>query len=140
MLIVLLVARIMNDPTATLFAPVPRYLLESDSEDESEITSGAGPSRPKIQVQAQPYFIRGLDDRSFDQVIIGVGQAGRYLSRKLGPSSSSIKVERGDEVVGEGSVMEGVLSLSVKELDHPHIWDLAKALRHTIKASTWCVT
>ncbi len=97
-----------RDPTQAINAPPPRYLLESDSSDEegqgiypSNSTSGPGPTSsrqkpdPKSGSTPTPCSIEykgpipssssSLGDINDDvDLLLGVGQAGRYLLRLAG--------------------------------------------------------
>lgn len=121
----------MNDPTTSLNAPPPRYLLESDSEDEEGqgIYPGSGPSRPRIRVTRQPVAVHwDGQKKSYDNVVIGVGQTGKYLLRKTGAQEDKMRIQRGGEVLGQGFEIGSGLLLHVMEVENDGIWEIAKAI------------
>ena len=134
----------MNDPSSSARGSAHRYLLESDSEDDQEdqgyFTSKAGPSRPKLQVESQPFVLRHVNpNQQYDQVVIGVGQSGRYLERKLGVKQSSVTILQGENSVGSGFDTGSTLVLSVNEVDNEDVWQLAKVIQEGVQASLWYV-
>jgi hypothetical protein len=134
----------MDDPTISLNAPPPRYLLESDSEDEEGQgiygSSGSGPSRPKIRVAQYPVTVQWTDSKvDFDHVVLGVGQAGAWLRRKVGNGEGVVKVQRGEEGLGMGMQVERVLVVEIKDVDNEGVWEVAESLRESINAKQWCV-
>ena len=132
----------MTDPTISINAPPPRYLLESDSEDEEGQgvygAGGSGPSRPKIQLQHESVSIKWTDSASsYDRVILGVGQAGAWIRRKVGNGEGVLKVQRGDDVLGLGMQVDGTLLLDMKDVDNESAWEIATSLLQSIKAKEW---
>jgi len=111
----------MEDPLSSVHDRPHRYLLDSDSEDEEGqgiyyTESGPSSSRlSKIKISTaspEPITISGTHE-SYDEIILGIGQAGKYLLRKLGGEVVEVKV--GDEVVGSGGVEGGRLVLWVDD-------------------------
>jgi hypothetical protein len=110
----------MEDPLSALHDRPHRYLLDSDSEDDETL---AGPSRiSKIQIStpSPPQItITGLQSAAagpYEEVIVGVGQAGKYLARKLAVKPEvEVKLAEGGEVVGSGGMVGGRLVLQVDE-------------------------
>jgi len=134
----------MDDPTISLNAPPPRYLLESDSEDEEGQgvygSSGSGPSRPKIRLPKETVSVQWTDSKEdYSHIILGVGQAGAWIRRKVGNGEGVLKVQRGEEALGMGTQVEGVLVVDVKDVDNESVWDVAESLRGSINARQWYV-
>lgn len=134
----------MEDPLSALHDRPHRYLLDSDSEDDETL---AGPSRiSKIQIStpSPPQItITGLQSAAegpYEEVIIGVGQAGKYLTRKLGVKPEvQVKFAEGGEVVGSGGVMGGRLVLQVDEdsIGSVGLHAAASRLVKDIKTKSW---
>jgi len=134
----------MNDPTTSINVPPPRYLLESDSEDEEGQgiygSSGSGPSRPKIAVARDDVSVHWTDAKiDYEHVVLGTGQAGAWIRRKVGNGEGVLKVQRGEEGLGIGMQLEGILVVDIKEVDNESVWGLATALRESISAKQWFV-
>jgi hypothetical protein len=132
----------MNDPISSFDAPPPRYILESDSEDEEGEGwyQGGGPSRPKLQVEKLPFGLRWQGpQREFEAVIVGLGQVGRYLVRKSEVSAGVVDVHQGDEVLGQGYEVAGSLVISMKEVESDSVWEVARLLQDSLKARAWYV-
>lgn len=130
----------MDDPATALNIPPPRYLLESDSEDEEgEGLYGAGVSqRPKISVEPLPVSVRWTDEaRAYEHVIVAVGQASRYLKRKIGGSYGVLTITRGEDLMGEGIEVEETLVVSVTEEEGEGVWELARAIKEAVKSESW---
>jgi len=126
----------MEDPSSTIHDRPYRYLLDSDSEDELEVPeSGPSSSRlSKIKITQVEVSLTGAEG-SYEEVIIGVGQAGKYLLRKLGVEGK-VEVKLGEEVVGSGGVIGGRLVLSVVE-DVGDLHSLAKGLLSKVQTKSW---
>lgn len=133
----------MEDPSGPARGSAHRYLLESDSEDDEEqgyLSSKDGPSKPKIRIESQPFVLRHVNpNQQYDQVVIGVGQAGGYLERKLGVKQSGLTVLQGANSVGRGFEIGSTLLLSVNEVDNEDVWSLARTLQEGLQASSWFV-
>lgn len=125
----------MEDPASTVHDRPYRYLLDSESEDEYP-DSGPSTSRlSKIQItQPLDVSISGAED-SYDEVILGAGQAGKYLVRKLGVQGNA-QVKVAGEVIGSGGVVDGRLVLGVNE-DIGDLHSLAKGLLDKVRAGSW---
>jgi hypothetical protein len=126
----------MEDPSSTIHDRPYRYLLDSDSEDELEVPeSGPSSSRlSKIKITQAEVSLTGAEG-SYEEVIIGVGQAGKYLFRKLGVEGR-VEAKLGEEVVGSGGAIGGRLVLSVDE-DVGDLHALAKGLLSKVKTKSW---
>ncbi|WVW86093.1 hypothetical protein I302_108132 [Kwoniella bestiolae CBS 10118] len=134
----------MNDPLSPLTAPPPRYLLESDSSDEegqgTYPGAAPGPSKPKIRInEGVKVDITGLEGE-VEEVVIGLGQAGRYLSKsvqgemiggvKVGSSSVGVVYK-----VGKGRV----ILVEEGDLNGNECWEVVKSLVGKVKAGKWTV-
>ncbi|WRT70295.1 uncharacterized protein IL334_007293 [Kwoniella shivajii] len=137
----------MNDPLSSLSAPPPRYLLESDSSDEEGQGAypggnlGIGPSKPKIRLQndVQVHFT-GLDDQ-LDEVIIGLGQSGKFILRTInGQQVGEARI--GGKSVGK-IVQSGnnstVVSLDEGDFAGEESWEITKTLINKVKAKKWTI-
>jgi hypothetical protein len=151
----------MDDPLSNLHDRPPRYLLESDSSDEEGqgMYPGAGPSKsksqPKIALPKQDARLTWTQGTpaQIHSVILGVGQAGRYLLRRTGlepksrtaaagaDRSADAEVKLGDRRIGQGYVADGTLVLSVAEgLDSQDVlYGLARNLIEGLPAASWLV-
>jgi hypothetical protein len=130
----------MNDPATSLNVPPPRYLLESDSEDEEGegLYGGGIAQRPKINVQPLAVSVRWTDEaRVYGHVTVAVGQASRYLKRKLGVSYGVLTIDRAGDPIGEGIEVEDALVISIKEEESEGVWELARAIRQAVQADIW---
>lgn len=166
----------MNDPSSSINAAPPRYLLESDSSDEEGQGGYPGPnpeyglsSRARAQAQAQASASKGAsgprislarlqgiskDGSSYKEAIVAVGQAGRYVVRKLGlkvkgsqgqgvSGTVVLPTATGDERVGEvyelgqGEGRGKVLLLCVEEQEGERAWAVVKGLQGSVEAEKW---
>jgi hypothetical protein len=123
----------MNDPGSALQAPPPRYLLESDSSDE-EGQGEYADSSSRRRTQPQPVAEARIEwtiERARDNVsemVIGIGQAGRYLKRKMGQGADAMKVLHGSAQVGTGSLKEGCLLVLLDDAEGEDAWTIAKSV------------
>ncbi|KIR34029.1 hypothetical protein I352_03260 [Cryptococcus deuterogattii MMRL2647] len=142
----------MNDHFAALNAPPPRYLLESDSSDEEGQGAYPGSStpKPKISIDTPPvevFFTRGTGNEGVKDLVVGLGQAGKYLKKDLGVGGCAAgqqevgKVVVGGRQVGQGwKVGEGmVFSINEGDLSHETIWEISQKLLANIKAQSWTI-
>ncbi|WWD19556.1 hypothetical protein CI109_104017 [Kwoniella shandongensis] len=135
----------MNDPLSPLTVPPPRYLLESDSSDEEG--QGAYPSTStsrgsKSQPLPPQISIILPEAGEVEELVIGLGQAGRYITRSSGKVEPEGEVRVDGRVVGRGlKGEEGVLVLGLdeSELGYEAIWELAEKLIDKVKAKRWTV-
>lgn len=123
----------MEDPLSAVHDRPHRYLLDSDSEDEEGqgiySPSTSGPSRiSKLHISSSsPAKVSISNSGSYEEVVIGIGQAGKYLCRKFG-MDSSVKVKVGEEVVGTGGDNGGRLILALNDELVEDLHSLAGAL------------
>jgi hypothetical protein len=123
----------MEDPLSAVHDRPHRYLLDSDSEDEEGqgiySPSSSGPSRiSKIQISSpSPPQISISTNKSYEEVILGIGQSGRYLSRKFAVDGS-VEITVDGKVVGIGGVVAGRLILGVDDELVEDLHSLAGAL------------
>jgi len=68
---------------------------------------------------------------------LGIGQAGKYLSRKFG-ADGKVDVKVGEEVVGTGGVVGGRLVLGVDDEQVEDLHSLATSLLN-VKTKYWYV-
>lgn len=142
----------MNDHLAALNAPPPRYLLESDSSDEEGQGAYPGSStpKPKISIDTPPVevsVIRGTGNEEVRDLVLALGQAGKYLKKHLGVSGSAVgqeevgKVVVGGRQAGQGWKVGEGLVFSVNEANLPHeaVWEIAQKLLANVKAQSWYV-
>ena len=139
----------MNDPVASISAPPPRYLLESDSSDEEGQgyyagAAGGPSSRPKIrQTTSADISIEGIPaSRSYDCVVVGTSQAGRYIAKKAGKGHEdpTIKVKSSNGLLGRGWELNyKEVLLALDDVENEDVWTVSKALLEKIKASSWYV-
>lgn len=141
----------MEDPLSPLHDRPHRYLLESDSSDEEGQgvygASGSGPStsKPKIQTSA-PYTVEDIEISgdswdTYEEVILGVGQAGRYLHRKLlgARVNSTFVVKSRGEALGSGFELGGRLLLCIDEGQQDNLHIIAQALLEKAGSIPWSV-
>lgn len=132
----------MLDPTSTVSAPPPRYLLESDSSDEEgQGQYGAeGVRAPKLRVSAPEVSLRPLGEfkppLQVSSAIVGVGQAGSYLLRSTGGRSKpAFSIEADGERLGTAVRLEdGELLFAVKDGKD---WDVMHKLLDHVQAEKW---
>lgn len=139
----------MNDPVSSISAPPPRYLLESDSSDEEGQgyyagAAGGPSSRPKIrQTSSADISVESVSaSSSYNSVIVGTGQAGRYIAKKAGHrhEDSTIKVKSSNGLLGQGwELSDNELLLALDDVENENVWTVSKALLEKIKASSWYV-
>jgi hypothetical protein len=125
----------MNDPGSAISAPPPRYLLESDSSDEegqgeyAASSSRRAAARSKPSISTKIVWVSGGNKGDGNEVVIGLGQAGRYLRRKVGGGSEVVvRVLMGDGEVGSGLIVDGVLVLGMEDAEGETAWKLAECL------------
>lgn len=158
----------MDDPLSPLHDRPPRYLLESDSSDEegqgiypgSSSTPSGSSSRPKSNSRGiKPAPKASLEWKKKDQehverVVLGVGQAGKYLLRKMGFSPSAaarakksareevdadLEVKLAGRIIGQGWLRDGTLILGVMEgmEEQDVLYGLANELISGLPAKFW---
>ncbi|WVR00220.1 hypothetical protein IAU59_007362 [Kwoniella sp. CBS 9459] len=162
----------MNDPLSPLVAPPPRYLLESDSSDEEGQGEYPhlehGSSRPRPKVRTRRHITLDVNARSGEgsagedeEVFVGLGQVGRYLSKITGTTSAGsrgsssgsqsdvygqIKVD--DDVIGRIMIIGNdtgsgsgskLVSLEESDLSGEEVWEVVKLLKEKIRAKNWSV-
>lgn len=136
----------MNDPISPLTAKPPRYLLESDSSDEEGQGAYASSSRTKPPV-AQPTISWDPSDgdahgQEVDEVVIGVGQAGKYIAKKAGLAGNGdlglvLHGARGKRVVARAWRSESGWIASAEEAQGEQAWTVAQALTARLKTKRW---
>ena len=140
----------MNDPLSPFDVPPPRYLLESDSSDEEgQGIYGAGSSKPRRPAVSPSITVEHAVQADLGgagevrEVVLGVGQAGKYLLRKFLASSSTpatLVVRLDSTVVGRGYKVGGALVLSVDaKLEDGILHDLSRKLLEAYPTATWSV-
>ena len=133
----------MEDPLSAVHDRPHRYLLDSDSEDEEGqgiySPSTSGPSRLSNLHITSPASapVTISSPGPFEEVILGIGQAGKYLSRKFG-ADGKVEVKVGEEVVGTGGVVGGRLVLGVDDEQVEDLHSLATSLLN-VKTKYWYV-
>jgi hypothetical protein len=137
----------MNDPTAAISAPPPRYLLESDSSDEEgqgeyAASSSRRAERAKATQEVRVDWEDAEAQKGLKEVVIGVGQSGRYLRRKIdskGSEKAAVKLTLGEEEVGRGWAMDGVLLMALEEAEGDEAWRIVEKVTGEVKAERWSV-
>jgi hypothetical protein len=133
----------MEDPLSAVHDRPHRYLLDSDSEDEEGqglySPSASGPSRiSKLHISSPPSAQVSISSNGpFEEVILGIGQAGKYLSRKFG-TDGKVVVKVGDEVVGSGGALGGRLVLAINDEMVEDLYSLATSLLN-VETKSWYV-
>jgi hypothetical protein len=131
----------MEDPLSAVHDRPHRYLLDSDSEDEEGQglypPSESGPSRlSKIKISNAPTAKVSISTNgAYEEVVLGIGQAGKYISRKFG-GGADVEVKVGDEVVGKGGVVGGRLILGVNDESVEDLHALAGGLLK-VETKSW---
>lgn len=139
----------MNDPTSSISAPPPRYLLESDSSDEEgqgaygassssslRQTDRFPPSSTSVRIQ----WIGNAKDANATACVLGIGQAGRYILRKAGTGRSrdDVKIILGDAEIGKGWMVGQTLLLVINDdMSGETAWEISKALIQEIQVEKW---
>ncbi|WVO12538.1 hypothetical protein L204_100138 [Cryptococcus depauperatus] len=134
----------MNDPLFSLAAPPPRYRLESDASDEEGegIYPGgclAGREKARRRIVSVRLDVGGGDaGGGRHHVVVGVGQAGRYLVKHMR------RVDRVGDVTVDGREMGWVYRLGavdgclvvwvdVDGLDHGSVWRVAEEMVRVVQ-------
>jgi hypothetical protein len=92
----------MEDPLSAVHDRPHRYLLDSDSEDEEGqglySPSASGPSRiSKLHISSPPSAQVSISSNGpFEEVVLGIGQAGKYICRKFG-ADGKVVIKEGDQ-------------------------------------------
>jgi len=134
----------MEDPLSSVHDRPHRYLLDSDSDDEEGQglypPSESGPSRlSKVKISNGPAPEVSISTTGpYEELVLGIGQAGKYISRKFG-GEGDIEVKVGDEVVGRGGVVGGRLILGVNEKSVDDLHAVAGELLK-VETESWYVT
>jgi hypothetical protein len=133
----------MEDPLSAVHDRPHRYLLDSDSEDEEGqglySPSASGPSRiSKLHISSPPSAQVSISlNGPFEEVILGIGQAGKYLCRKFG-ADGKVVIKVGDEVVGSGGAVGGRLVLGINDEQVEDSHSLASSLLK-VETRSWYV-
>jgi hypothetical protein len=138
----------MNDPSSAFNAPPPRYLLESDSSDEEGQggypggSTSHGGRQGKASTKAHSVRVVGSTvQRAVPEAVVGVGQAGRYLFRKLGLTHSAQEAQATVELDGGkcGTIayVNGAALICLEEQDGEEAWAVGKGLGDTVRAEKW---
>ena len=133
----------MEDPLSAVHDRPHRYLLDSDSEDEEGqglySPSASGPSRiSKLHISSPPSANVSISSNgSYEEVILGIGQAGKYICRKFG-ADGKVMVKVGDEVVGIGGAVGGRLVLGINDEMVEDLHSLATSLLK-VETKSWYV-
>jgi hypothetical protein len=140
----------MLDPLSPLNVPPPRYLLESDSSDEEGQGVYPSGSRPRIVVPSpvvRVYTAQPGSETLYDEVIVGVGQAGRYLLKKAGVKAKGgregllVELDEDRRRIGEGYVMGAGSRMLLINLDetvgHESTWRITEEICRVVKAKSW---
>lgn len=141
----------MEDPLSAVHDRPHRYLLESDSSDEEGQglygSNDSGPSKlkptstPVLSVQDIEINDNGPWD-TCDEILLGVGQAGRYLVKTLGGGQKAdVEIRAGDSPLGSGWMVGKRLVLSMDDggLDSS-LHAVAQALVNKAGNKPWYVT
>ncbi|KAK8853141.1 hypothetical protein IAR55_003842 [Kwoniella newhampshirensis] len=137
----------MNDPLSPLTVPPPRYLLESDSSDEEGQGTypSSSTSRPKIHLSSSEItinFSTAQPQPELEELVLGLGQAGKYITRSLGDKQAAGEVLVDGRLVGRGLKSgQGLLVVGLDEgdLGNEGVWGLAEKLIDTLKAKRWTI-
>lgn len=144
----------MNDPLSPLTSQPPRYLLESDSSDEegqgqyplAESSSRKSKVTPKIPVVDIRYpRSQGKDEeegKEKEVVIIGVGQAGRYLARRAGITGNTeveLEISVDGLVIGRGYGTDEGMLVVVEDEGVEGLFEVSEMMLKSIKAKAWFV-
>jgi hypothetical protein len=133
----------MEDPLSSVHDRPHRYLLDSDSEDEEGqgiySSTSSGPSRlSKLHITpASSAQVSISNTGPVEEVILGNGQAGKYLCRKFG-ADGAVTVNVGDEVVGSGGNVGGRLVLGINDEMVEDLHSLAASL-FEVETKSWYV-
>jgi len=129
----------MNDPSS-IQAPPPRYLLESDSSDEEGQGAYPSSSRRLRQGTTKQIVSIHLDDYAGDveSLVVGVGQAGRYLARLLRANNVIGQVTTNDDIVGKAYRVEEGILMVMEECERPEgVFEVADEMLQSIKPRSW---
>lgn len=137
----------MEDPLSAVHDRPHRYLLESDSSDEEGqglyTVTESGPSKSKSTLKpltSSDIEISGPWE-AYDEVILGVGQAGRYLIKSFGVvGKGDVQIKAGGTVLGSGWAAGKRLLLSVDEGGmEESLHSIAQALIDKAGQKSWLV-
>lgn len=132
----------MYDPTSSVSAPPPRYLLESDSSDEEGQGAYGGQRPPKLRVPEPEVTLHllsgGTAPLEAQQAVVGVGQAGAYLLRGAAGGKPAFALEADGARIGTGVLLpDGVLLVAVREQGD---WRAVRTLLDGVRAEKWSVS
>jgi hypothetical protein len=128
----------MEDPLSPLTAPPPRYLVESDSSDEEGQGQYPGSSSRRTKPVETHHLVLNVSvSEEYDNALIGVGQAGKYLARLHGESESGLCLECSGKVIGRGRIAGRDLLVGVEEVDAGLSWEVARKMISGIKPRRW---
>lgn len=133
----------MEDPLSAVHDRPHRYLLDSDSEDEEGqglySPSASGPSRmSKLHISSRPSANVSISSSGpYEEIILGIGQAGKYLCRKFG-ADGKVVIKVGDEVIGTGGAVGGRLVLGINDEVVEDLHSLATSLLK-VETKSWYV-
>ncbi|KAL1412708.1 hypothetical protein Q8F55_000455 [Vanrija albida] len=132
----------MLDPIASLKAPPPRYLLESDSSDEEG--QGAYPSSSQPRRPAPPAAevtlsaVPGAPALKPSSVVVGIGQAGAYLVRRAAAPRPALTVAVGPEPAGTVFALgDGSALVALAEPESGAAYALVEAVLGALGAEAW---
>ena len=138
----------MEDPLSAVHDRPHRYLLESDSSDEEGqglyTTHESGPSKSKspTALSVNEIEFTGSWD-AYDEVILGVAQAGRYLSKTFSGSKAGkgdVEIKAGGTALGNGRGVGKRLLLAVDEQGlETSLHTIARALVNKAGGKSWYV-
>jgi hypothetical protein len=129
----------MNDILSPLDAPPPRYLMESDSSDEEGGGQYPGSSsRLKQPTRARNVAVTCNGGGEYENAVVGVGQAGRYLSGLGGLArEEAVEVLEDGKTIGRGWGYEAGILIDVEDGDVGTGWKVASTLLKEVKAKKW---
>lgn len=122
----------MQDPLTSLNIAPPRYTFDSDSEDEDDAVQGSKASSSR----SIPVELKFMEKRPFKEVVIGVGQAGRYLQRHVRGGDVILEISAGSDLA-RGVLVGETLIIIVEEAEGVMAHTLAKRLIGDIHCERW---
>lgn len=129
----------MLDPVSSLSAPPPRYLLESDSSDEEG--QGVYPSGQRKRATTTPAVsVKWLDEAvPATSVVVGLGQAGKYLARRANARMAVLSVDVDGHTVGTGFSLGDDLLVQLADSDEKGeaACGVVEQLTKLVSAQSW---
>lgn len=92
----------------------------------------------KLHISSRPSANVSISSSGpYEEIILGIGQAGKYLCRKFG-ADGKVVIKVGDEVIGTGGAVGGRLVLGINDEVVEDLHSLATSLLK-VETKSWYV-